>query len=110
MSSQLTYAIKFVGDMGNAVAFHRDKLGLKLKFQSPEWSEFETGSVTLALHAASAHNMPGTVQLGFRADDLKAMYAERALNFLSPPKPQHGTLLAKFLDLDGAECSISGPG
>ena len=40
---QLSYAIKYVADMGKAIAFHRDVLGLELKFESPFWSEFATG-------------------------------------------------------------------
>jgi hypothetical protein len=50
---KLTYAIKFVADMDHAIRFHRDTLGLPLKFQSPGWSEFATGDTTLALHPAS---------------------------------------------------------
>jgi hypothetical protein len=38
--AQLRYVIKFVADMDKAVKFHRDVLGLKLKFESPGWSEF----------------------------------------------------------------------
>jgi hypothetical protein len=36
--TQLRYAIKFVADMDKAVKFHRDGLGLKVKFESPGWS------------------------------------------------------------------------
>ena len=43
MAPRLTYVMKFVADMNRAVAFHRDVLGLSLKFQSPGWSEFDTG-------------------------------------------------------------------
>lgn len=43
MSSKLSYAIEFVGDMDRAVKFYRDVMGLPLKFQSPDWSEFSTG-------------------------------------------------------------------
>lgn len=111
MPTKLAYAIKFVADMNGAVRFHRDTLGLTLKFQSPEWSEFLTGDVTLALHAASPQNPAGTVQLGYNVEDLTALYEARAqngINFTSPPRAQHGTMLAKFRDQDGAECSISG--
>ena len=52
MQARLTYVMKFVADMEKAVAFYRDTLGLPLKFQSPGWSEFATGEVTLALHPA----------------------------------------------------------
>jgi catechol 2,3-dioxygenase-like lactoylglutathione lyase family enzyme len=33
--TQLRYVIKFVADMDKAVKFHRDVLGLKVKFESP---------------------------------------------------------------------------
>jgi hypothetical protein len=54
--TQLKYAIKFVADMDKAVKFYRDVLGLKVKFESPGWSEFVTGETTLALHPASDKN------------------------------------------------------
>ena len=111
MQAKLAYVIKFVADMGNAVAYHRDQLGLPVRFQSPEWSEFATGDVTLALHAASPANPAGTVQLGYAVDDLTSLYENRAQNgvdFTSPPRAQHGALLARFRDNDGRECSISG--
>ncbi len=111
MQARLSYVIKFVGNMNDAVAFHRDTLGLALKFQSPEWSEFATGDVTLALHAASAQNPAGTVQLGYGVDDLTDLYAKRAasgIKFTSEPRAVHGSMIARFRDNEGAECSISG--
>src|SRR5476651_2185077 len=109
MHSRLRYAIKFVGDMDKAVKFHRDTLGLPLKFQSAEWSEFETGAVTLALHAASEKNPAGRVELGFVTKNLKEIYAgrnESGIRFTSEPKPLHGALLADILDSEGAQCSL----
>jgi catechol 2,3-dioxygenase-like lactoylglutathione lyase family enzyme len=44
--------MEFVSEMGTAVNFYRDVLGLQLKFESPGWSEFVTGETTLALHPA----------------------------------------------------------
>jgi len=111
MQAKLAYAIKFVASMPDAVAYHRDKLGLPLKFQSPEWTEFATGDVTLALHAASADNPAGSMQLGYAVDDLTSLYENRAKNgidFTSAPRTQHGAMLAKFRDNEGRECSISG--
>lgn len=111
MQARLSYVIKFVGDMNDAVRFHRDTLGLTLKFQSPEWTEFATGDVTLALHAASIANPAGTMQLGYAVDDLSGLYNDRAssgIQFTDAPRALHGALLAKFRDNDGRECSISG--
>lgn len=108
---RLSYVIKFVADMDRAVAFHRDALNLKLRFQSPEWSEFDTGATTLALHAADERHPAGTCQLGFASDDLDALYAERearGLGFTMPPTAQHGQRISRFVDPDGAETSLSG--
>jgi lactoylglutathione lyase len=109
---KLTYAIKYVADMDRAVAFHRDVLGLDLKFQSPFWTEFATGDTSLALHAASDEHSPGSVQLGFAADSLGEFYARRdqlGLNFTQPPTEMRGMHIARFTDADGAETSVSGP-
>jgi catechol 2,3-dioxygenase-like lactoylglutathione lyase family enzyme len=109
---KLSYAIKYVADMDASVAFHRDVMGLELKFQSPFWSEFATGETTLALHAASDENSPGTVQLGFAAENLGEFYARReelGLTFTQPPTEMHGMHIARFREIDGAETSVSGP-
>ena len=39
-----------VSDMDRSIRFYQDVLGLKLKFQSPVWTEFDVDSATLALH------------------------------------------------------------
>lgn len=109
---QLTYAIKYVADMDRAVAFHRDVLGLPLKFQSPEWSEFATGDTTLALHAASTDRPAGSVELGFGTEDVAGFYDRRkelGIAFSQPPRNMHGMMLAVFRDPDGADTSVGGP-
>ena len=108
---RLTYAIKFVDDMDKGIAFYRDKLGLPLGFQSPFWSEFETGETKLALHPASAENPAGTVQLGFSAEDLGDFFARRdqlGIEFAEAPKDMHGTQIARIRDCEGADVSVSG--
>ena len=111
MHAKFTYAIKFVADMDAAVAFYRDTFGLAVRFATPFWSEFETGEVTLALHPASDANPAGAVQIGFTAPNLPELYAARAengLSFADPPREEHGTLLSRILDCEGAEVSLSG--
>lgn len=108
---RLNYAIKFVGDMESAVRFYRDTLGLTLRLESPFWSEFDTGETTLALHPASDDNPAGTVQLGLGTTDIDNFYASGqadGLAFTSPPTDVHGTRIARFRDIDGAEISVSG--
>lgn len=110
MELKLAYAIHFVANMDRAVAFYRDTLGLKLKFASPEWTEFSTGETTLALHPASAENPAGSTHLGFGASDVHAFHdamAAAGVRFTLPPKPLHGTTLAEFVDSEGARCSVS---
>ena len=109
---RLTYAIKYVADMDRAIAFHRDRLGLELKFESPFWSEFATGDTTLALHPASDENPAGAVELGFGVDDLGEFYERReelGIAFTREPTETHGIHIARFRDPDGAETSVSGP-
>ncbi|HLK24012.1 MAG TPA: VOC family protein [Caulobacteraceae bacterium] len=111
MQATFTHAILFVADMDRAIAFYRDELGVPLRFQSPDWSEFDTGAVTLALHPASERNPAGRVQLGFTAADLPGLYAARETNglrFSAPPVDEHGSLLARIVDCEGAEVSLSG--
>ena len=111
MIMRLTYVIKYVADMERAVKFYRDELGLSLRFQSPDWSEFETGETTLALHQASDEHPAGTAQLGFGAEDIDRFYAEKkdsGVEFTSAPTEAFGSRIAKFKDSEGAECSVSG--
>ena len=108
---RLTYVIKYVGDMQRAIEFYKDRLGLALRFQSPEWTEFETGETTLALHIASQSNPAGTSQLGFGVEDLDKFYAEMKENgveFTSAPTEMFGSRIARFKDSEGVECSVSG--
>jgi lactoylglutathione lyase len=113
MAGKLTYVIKFVADMDRAVKFYRDVLGLPLKFQSPGWSEFETGETTLGLHPASAKNPAGEVELAFTVADLQEFHREmsqKGVLFSMPPtKQDFGTELAQFIDSEGGHCSVSGP-
>src|SRR5215467_4137247 len=86
--TQLRYVIKFVANMDKAVKFHRDVLGLTLKFESPGWSEFATGETTLALHPASDKNPAGKVELGFTVADVEAFYRDmtaKGVLFSMPP-------------------------
>src|SRR5215217_691521 len=102
---RLNYAIKFVSDMDAAVTFYRDALGMTLLFQSPFWSEFDTGETKLALHPASNENPAGSVQLGLSSTDIDDFHAAgqaKGLVFTSPPTDVHGTRIARIRDPDGA--------
>jgi lactoylglutathione lyase len=117
---QLDYVIIYVSDMQRSLAFYRDTLGLTLKFTSPGWTEFVTGTTTIALHvvgsqgeeATARQSLPpaGQVQIGFMVDDLEATYeALKAQDvvFSLPPKTQNsGARLAVLHDPDGLGITI----
>jgi hypothetical protein len=65
------------GGRSKAVKFYRDVVGLKTKFESPEWSEFVTGENDFfKLHPASDKNLTGKVELGFTVADVAVFYRE----------------------------------
>lgn len=113
---KLSYAIVFVGDMGRSVAFYRDVVGLPLRFESPQWSEFETGDATLALHEAEAPGDGGETEAagrcrpGFSVPDLDAFHArmlEHGVPCAQEPKLLFGTRIAQYIDPDGLTISVS---
>jgi len=109
---KLAYAIKYVADMNRAVKFYRDVLGLQLKFESPEWSEFATGEITLALHPATAKHSAGAVEVAFTVTDIQNSYQDlsaKGVRFTMPPtKQDFGGVLAQFVDSEGGYCSVGG--
>ena len=107
---RLIYVIEFVADMDGAVRFYRDQLGLPLRFQTPKWSEFETGATTLALHPASEQNPPGKLQLGFGVPDIHQFYGEavaKGVEFPMPPTAEEFGTRAELLDCEGTVASVS---
>ena len=119
--AKLSYTSVFVRDMARSVAFYRDAVGLVLRFESPEWSEFATGSCTLALHRAAegamapvgADNIPaGHCHVGLSVDDLDAFHAglmSRGVRCLRPPRMEDfGAQMAVYADPDGLPVSVAG--
>ena len=112
MTIELKYIIANVSDLAAAIAFWRDTVGLKLKFETPEWAEFDTGTTRLALQPASPANPAGTWQPGLRVPDLAAKRADlaaRGVNVGGAPHEEHGFLLSLFSGPDAAPVSLSGP-
>ena len=116
MSIQLQkpdYIVIYVSDMERSTAFYRDVLGLPMKFTSPGWTEFDTGSVAIALHRTGEEKLPphlgrppaGQAHLGFVVDDLQTVYeslkAQDVYFSLSPQKQPTGRTLAVLHDPDG---------
>ena len=123
MDIELSCAIVFVSDMSRAVAFYRDVVGLPLRFESTHWTEFVTGSATLALHLAgggaaadatdgAAEDTPaGRCRPGLRVPDLDAFHRqmlEHGVPCLQAPREVFGSRVAQYADPDGLVLSVSG--
>jgi lactoylglutathione lyase len=113
---RVSYAIVFVSDMQRSVAFYRDVVGFPLRFESPGWSELESGGATLALHAeewssatAPGEERPGQCRPGFAVPDLDAFHqrmVEHGVPCRQEPTAVFGTRLAQYADPDGLVFSV----
>jgi lactoylglutathione lyase len=114
---RLNYAIVFVSDMARSVAFYRDVVGLPLRFESPGWTEFDTGSATLALHSGDGRESSttedghpaGRCHPGLAAPDLDAFHKrmmEKGVRCLQPPRSVFGSRVAQYADPDGLAISV----
>ena len=115
---RVNYAIVFVSDMTRSVAFYRDVLGLPLRFETPDWTEFATEGSTLALHLsraapspgeASSDEYPGRCRTGFAVPDLDAFHSrmrEHGVRCTQEPRSVFGVRVAQYLDPDGMTLSV----
>lgn len=98
-------------DIPRAVAFYRDKLGMKLLFEAPpKMAFFDCAGVRLMLSLPETpeYDHPGSV-LYYRVDDIDQAYAafnERGVNFLDAPHliarlPDHELWMTFFKDSEG---------
>jgi lactoylglutathione lyase len=116
MFKQIDYTMVVVSDMSRSVEFYHDRLGIPLKFQSPDWTEFQTGTTTLALHgggirpttppAGDPTKQAGSCSIGFNVADVDKTYEElkaKGINFVMPPtqREDEGIKLAVCVDPDG---------
>lgn len=116
---RVSHAIVFVSDMQRSVAFYKDFLGVPARFESPEWTEFDTFGATLALHASdgpaavsdgSVRNPAGASRPGLTVADLDEFHAKmisQGVTCLQKPTDLHGTRLAQYQDPDGLSISVS---
>jgi len=120
MFKQIDYTMIVVSNMDRSVEFYRDKLGIPLKFQSPEWTEFDTGATTLALHGGGVPSethgdqskAAGTCSIGFNVANVDQTYEElkaKGIRFVMPPTQREGEgiKLTVCLDPDGLPVSFA---
>ena len=123
MFKQVDYIIITVSDMMRSIRFYRDKLGLAVKFELEDWTEFQTGTTTLALHGGGTPQASstideqgkayaGTCSIGFTVDNVEKIFEDlksKGVNFIMPPTERvgEGIKLAVCLDPDGLPISFA---
>jgi predicted enzyme related to lactoylglutathione lyase len=100
----------FVDDLTASVLFYRDVLSLKLRFQTPDFALFDTGTATLMIESGGDGSADDGELVGrftgisFTASDLAATYAAlsaKGVEFLHPPERQPWGMLTHFRDPSG---------
>ncbi len=97
-----------VKDLDGAVAFYRDKLGVRHLFTAPGMAFFDLGGIRLMLGQASPES-PTATFLYYKVDDIHAASAAlraRGVPVVEDPELAHRTpqmelWLAQFKDMDG---------
>jgi catechol 2,3-dioxygenase-like lactoylglutathione lyase family enzyme len=104
-----------VRDLPAAIAFYKDKLGLKLLMQESGLALLQCGNVMLGLSPQHASTAPlaEAVEVSFGVDNLRATHKaliDKGVTFLSEPRAVTPTDWAvHFRDVDGHLLSLFGP-
>ncbi|MFY9799602.1 MAG: VOC family protein [Candidatus Nitrosopolaris sp.] len=112
MLTKLGAVILLVSDMKKSIDFYKDILGLPLKYQSEEWTEFFSNGTTLALRAAKERQKTKsapTMLTGFMINDLDSTVKrlkEKKVKFFKEPREEPFGKHAIFEDPDEHLISI----
>jgi predicted enzyme related to lactoylglutathione lyase len=98
-------------DMDRAVRFYRDVIGLKVQFDSPEWTELTFGSAIVALHGGGTGVYLKT-GLSLQVKDLVSACKEIEAGggkIATPPQTRPGEpiKLAEVVDTEGNAFSLT---
>ncbi len=96
-------------DLAGALAFYRERLGLRVAYEAAHWVELDSGVTRLALHARPTglnHPLHAAQRVAYclEAPDLDAWVEEmraRGLHFATAPIEEEFGLYAEALDPDG---------
>lgn len=111
MFHKIGAVILLVSDMKSSVKFYRDILGMKLKEQSKDWTEFSEGGTVLALHPTSKKKIKknNSMLVGFSVsdfDDIINGLKQKKVRFYKKPKEEPFGKHAIIQDPDGHLISI----
>ena len=110
MLTRIGAAILLVSDMKRSTSFYRDTLGMELKEQSKNWTEFSKRGTVLALHPAKKKvKKNNSMLVGFSVsdfDDVMDSLKKKKVKFYKKPKEEPFGKHAIIEDPDGHLISI----
>lgn len=102
--------VLYVRDMGRAVTFYRETLGLTVEHESAHWTTFRTGSCTLALHGSENRRLgsgePDPTFLVAEAAVERERLAHLGVDVSELREPVAGVQVFDLRDPDGNRLSI----
>ena len=104
-----------VEDMGRAIEFYGQTLGLTVKSQGDDWSELDANGVTIGLNAREATHPKagGGAVVTFQPDvdlyDEVVRLVDAGVQFISEVSEQPWGRIASFKDLEGNDLQLYGP-
>jgi catechol 2,3-dioxygenase-like lactoylglutathione lyase family enzyme len=114
--SQISAIMLGVRDLSQALAFYRDKIGLKVIMQESQLALLQCGTIMLGLsrgHAQAATHIAGATEVVFRVESVRAAHRSltvQGVSFVTEPRQATSTdWVAHFRDIDGHLLSIFGP-
>jgi catechol 2,3-dioxygenase-like lactoylglutathione lyase family enzyme len=111
--TRLGAIILLVSDMRRSIDFYKGLIGLPLKQQSLEWTEFFDGGTTLALHPAKRkdkNKASSAILVGFMVNDLDntvKLLKAKGVKFFKEPRQEPFGKHAIFEDPDEHLISIA---
>ena len=115
MIGKLSTIMVVVKDMKRSVQFYRDVLGLPLAYETPQWSQFDLGNITLGLHPEGKEvkvSPTSGCTFGFQVQDL-AMAIDNLswqnVKVIMQPRDEGFGKLAIVADPDGYHVQLFQP-
>ena len=103
-----------VSDMGRALAFYRDRLGLTVEEDQPEWAELEADGVRIGLNGreAAGTSIDGGAVITFRSDDIegdRTRLIGEGVSFSGEVSSYDWGSVAPFKDSEGNDLQLFQP-